>query len=184
MLRVGVETSFPFTNSQVGEAFLQSMSASYLHFHFPFHLSGLSPDIFPQQCGRDNRTLESGKPRLGPPLCPVWTRRPLGSSFLFVSLSVVCKWGQMHPTYWFLGNSNEEVRVQHLACAGVPVLVFTIWRHACGCLLWGNVPSVSHGPHFRGFSCSISMNECRKRKGEMGMVIHRCLRFPKHFSYN
>lgn len=145
MPRIKAETSsFPIMSSQFGEAFLQSISASNLHFHFPFTIL-VSPQIFPlNSVVERTRALESGRPGLRLPLCPLWTKRPWESSFLFLSLRVICRWGQVYPAYCRLGWSNEQVCVWHLTHAGTPASVVTTPRQVHGCPLWGNFPGVSH----------------------------------------
>ena len=91
MSRIETETSLPIMRSQCGEAFLQSISSSSLHCYFPIAIP-VSTQIFPlNSVVERTRALESGRPGLGPPCCPLWTKRPLGSSSLCLSLCVICK---------------------------------------------------------------------------------------------
>ena len=93
MSRIGTETSsLPIMRSQCGEACLHSLSSSSLHCYFPIAIP-VSNQIFPlNSVVERTRALESGRPGLGPPCCPLWTKRPLGSGFL--CLSIICKRGR------------------------------------------------------------------------------------------
>lgn len=84
MSRIGTEiSSLPIMRSQCGEACLQSISSISLHCHFPIAIL-VSTQIFPlDSVVERTKALESGRPGLGPPCCPLWTKRPLGSSSCF-----------------------------------------------------------------------------------------------------
>ena len=86
--------------------FFQQLAPSFSHRH-----SGLNPDLSSGQCGGKNEGFGVGETWSGATMLSTVNQETFRQQLLFLSLSVICKRGQAHSAYWWLGESNEKVCV-------------------------------------------------------------------------